>query len=141
MRGIKHHSFDVVLSGWYGSQMIGYMRQLLAKVDGADPIYKMGGFFKDNMEFESWYDSSPFRSSDFAWEDEKMSLKKFSSLIYANSSNGKWEKSAFHPALCYLMQKELIENSQDDKLKNFRDDWRVPAASKGKATSTLCPTA
>ena len=140
MRNIIHHIFDIPLSGWYGAQIIGYMRQLLSKVDGADPVHKMAGFYNDNKKFESWIRKSPFRPEIYDWEKNEMTIKRFVELVFASKEGGDWEESAFHAAACYRITRLLVENTDDGKRKDFRDLWKVPASSTGKNTATLMPS-
>ena len=53
LNGIKHPVYNTILTGWYGSQMISYIKQTLSKTDGADPVHLMSGFAKNDMKYEN----------------------------------------------------------------------------------------
>lgn len=141
LRAIVHPVLDVTLTGWQSAQAICYLKQVLAKEDGADKIKQMADFHKAEMEYEQLYLDSPFhpnRSSVF----RDRPYKDFIKMLL--KSDSEWEPFAFNYNHCYHYTRRLAD-STSEKMKSgkgtsFEQEHARPSINTGKNSKVNMPT-
>jgi hypothetical protein len=147
MRGLKHYlSEDIVTTGWYGSGMLTYLKQILTKAAGQDKVSKLGKYWIRNADQEQTYDESPFCDEISGWKTKSQSMKEFfDKLLPSDKSPEYWEPYAWNQDAAYAVTRKQIEDLQASGVPfptNFRTDmWDKQMTSTGKNTKTLLPKA
>jgi len=85
---------------------LAYLKQIQPKLDGLDKRKVLAGFFKDEIEYQSWWLNSPFRP-DVTNPNVPMTSDEFYNKLWEDDGN--WTKISYSPDVCFNVTKDLFD--------------------------------
>jgi len=126
-------------TSWHTLLYVCYLKQIYQSDDGYDPAHIIGGFFRDEMKYEDWYNGSLFHKERLDLK-KHLPMDKFFNMLLKDERT--WENLSYHPDVTYRLSELLIKKAQENSKTNLdpQSTWHTPAIKTGKATKVMIPS-
>lgn len=139
MQNIKHPIFDINISGWQGSMVITYLKNLYPKMSGHDLTKKMMKFFGMDGEsgFEEEYLRSPMNNGNKTLFDDLSIEDFYNNYVFKDEEKSKMWNYSYHNGVIYKTIKILTDAAVDENKRTIIDFEKDAAAANTVAASRI----